>query len=104
MATLDVEHARIARRQARAALRAQQTKSIKSSAAKPGKATPRRKFTDEFKLDQLVYIIRHQHGWEDGRVQGRIRWMSETQATVTDPSTGFDYYIDHCRDIRQVRG
>ena len=60
---------------------------------------PRRKFTDEFELGQRVAIIRHRHGWEDGAIQGHIRVMSETQVTVTDPTTGFDYYIDHCRDI-----
>lgn len=65
--------------------------------------TPRQRlFTKEFKKGDIVSITRHHHGWEDGRVQGRITSLSTMGCTVTDDE-GCTYEIDHPRDIHKVR-
>lgn len=64
-----------------------------------GSATPPRKFTDDFKREDEVSIIRTRHGWFDGRVSGRISSLTDWSATVTD-SDGIEYAIEKPRDIR----
>lgn len=62
----------------------------------------RRLFTDEFKMGEEVCIIRHRHGWEDGRVSGIITKLEPTYAEVTDLSDKKNpavYEIGHPRDI-----
>lgn len=64
--------------------------------------TPRQRFfTDEFQLGDLVSVTRHQHGWHDGDLEGRVTAMTPTSCTVTSED-GCDYYIDHPRDINKI--
>lgn len=66
---------------------------------KPPPPTPtQRIFTKEFKLHQRVFVIRHEHGWEDGRVSGSIILLAPDFAMVLG-NDGFRYEIYHCRDI-----
>lgn len=55
-------------------------------------------FTEEFELGQQVSIIRTKHGWFDGNESGIITELSPHSATVTTEE-GYEYEIDHCRDI-----
>lgn len=78
-----------------------------SSATVPGKhkgqksPTPRRQFPDEFKIRDEVSITRHEHGWCDGGVTGRIKSMSLHGAIVIGDD-GMEYEINHPRDIRKL--
>lgn len=64
--------------------------------------TPRQRiFTNEFRLGESVAIIRHDHGWEDGGVVGKITSLSPSSATVTSEDGG-EYFISHCRNIRKA--
>lgn len=72
------------------------------NAPKPAPKTPRQRiFTEEFKIGESVAIIRHDHGWEDGRVVGKITSLSPSSATV-ESEDGGKYFISHCRNIRKA--
>lgn len=45
-------------------------------------------------------IIRHRHGWEDGKVHAVIIADDGTWYTARDPQTGARYEIRHTRDFR----
>ena len=45
-------------------------------------------------------IIRHRHGWEDGKVHAVIIADDGTWYTARDPKTGARYQIRHTRDFR----
>jgi hypothetical protein len=45
-------------------------------------------------------IIRHRHGWEDGKVHAVIIADDGTWYTARDPKTGARYEIRHTRDFR----
>ena len=63
------------------------------------KPTPRQRlFTNEFKVGERVYVIRHEHGWHDGNLEGNITSMTAHCAVVKSDDGGI-YYIDHPRDI-----
>lgn len=66
----------------------------------PAAAAPPRQrlFTDEFKLRQRVAVIRHEHGWEDGRVAGVIVGLTPEAARILGDD-GAHYNVYHCRDI-----
>ena len=61
----------------------------------------RRRFRDEYKRGDRVAIIRHRHGWEDGRVVGTV--VSLEPATVRSDD-GVEYGIAHPRDVRPTDG
>lgn len=62
--------------------------------------TPRQRlFTDEYKLGDHVCVIRAEHGWHDGGVEGYIVSLSANSCTVFDDETGYEYFINHPRDI-----
>lgn len=64
--------------------------------------TPPRKFTDSFKLGQMVSIIRTKHGWFDGHIKGKITKISDFSCQVTVTGTDTDdaiYDIPKPRDI-----
>jgi hypothetical protein len=42
-----------------------------------------------------VYIIRHRHGWHDGNLAGIL-----IRPGLVRGDDGFDYVINHARDIR----
>lgn len=64
--------------------------------------TPRqRSFHGEFRMGDEVSVIRHEHGWENGLVTGRIIFMTSYSATVED-FDGNKYHIEHPRDISKV--
>lgn len=65
--------------------------------------TPRQRlFTNEYKKGDLVSVTRHHHGWEDGRVTGRITSISSGSCIVTSED-GCTYEIDYPRDINKLR-
>lgn len=66
--------------------------------------TPTRKFTDSFKLGQIVSIKRTRHGWFDGRLKGKITGISEHSCavTVTDAYADLDY-VGYVFDIERPR-
>lgn len=64
----------------------------------PAPTPPQRLFTDEFKLRQRVAVIRHEHGWEDGRVAGVIVGITPAAARILGDD-GAHYNVYHCRDI-----
>ena len=67
------------------------------------KPTPRQRlFTNEFKKGDLVAIIRTEHGWFDGALEGVIVSLSTHSATVRVPGRGV-YTIHHPRDIWKCR-
>ncbi len=64
--------------------------------------TPRRKFTDSYKLGQYVRVKRYRHGWFDGRIGGRITRLEEYSCTVhilDGDMVSIDLDIDHAGDI-----
>ena len=67
-----------------------------------GEPTPRKKFTDYYKLGDYVSITRTRHGWYDGEKYGYITQISEYQCIVLvgEYGTHFEYEIDYVRDIR----
>lgn len=70
------------------------------------KQQPRQRyFTEEFSIGDEVAIIRHDHGWEDGGLTGRIVSLSPTGCTVrvSEENRSGDFEIHHCRDIYKVR-
>jgi hypothetical protein len=65
--------------------------------------TPRqRKFTNEYRLGERMYIIRSEHGWHDGSIQGNITHLSENSCTITSDQ-GILYEINHPRDISKMQ-
>lgn len=65
--------------------------------------TPRQRFFDkEFKLGDKVAIIRADHGWFDGRLTGVIRKIDPMWCSVKDDEDGFDWLINHPRDITKL--
>ena len=67
----------------------------KAKEAEPG----RRKFTDSFRMRQRVSIIRTEHGWFDGRLEGVIVYLSDYGCQVRDDEGGV-HDIPKPRDIR----
>lgn len=68
-----------------------------------------RRFSDEFKVGDQVRIIRHRHGWEDGRIAGVVKWIGAHECHVgelCDHGVVSDgcYEIEHPRDIYKDRG
>ncbi len=59
----------------------------------------RRLFTTDFALGDEVSVIRHAHGWEDGRVVGVIVEIADYSCLVRDED-GCEYEIEKPRDIR----
>jgi hypothetical protein len=73
---------------------------MKNQPKKP--PTPRQRlFTNEFKLGDRVSVIREEHGWHEGAVEGRITFMTPTSCTVTSDE-GSEYSINHPRDIHKM--
>ena len=66
--------------------------------------TPRQRlFTVEFELGDHVYVIREDHGWHEGGVDGFIVEMTPTRCVVYDEENGGGpYYINHPRDINKT--
>lgn len=51
-----------------------------------------------FKDNERVSVIRHEHGWVDGRVSGTVKPGSG--GYVVEGDDGMEYDIKHLRDIR----
>jgi hypothetical protein len=67
------------------------------------KPTPRQRlFTNEFKVGQRVCIIRHEHGWHDGNLEGVIIPGMTPHSAVVKSDDGGKYFIDHPRDIQKI--
>jgi hypothetical protein len=67
------------------------------------KPTPRQRlFTNEFKFGQRVCVIRHEHGWHDGMLEGVIIGLT-THYAIVKSDDGVKYFIDHPRDIQKIR-
>jgi len=64
----------------------------------------KRLFTDEFRVGDKVAIIRHKHGWFDGRVVGVLKVVRPDSALVLsdDEEYAGGYEIKHPRDIKKV--
>jgi len=61
---------------------------------------PKRKFTDEFKLGDYVYVIREENGWHEGAVSGIIMSIEDYSCQVSDiDNKDIIYTIKNCRDI-----
>ena len=65
---------------------------------------PQRRFQSEFAVGDEVSVIRHEHGWTDGLVVGRITAIDDVRnvATVVGLNDPGEYEIRHPRDIRLV--
>jgi len=48
----------------------------------PPGGTPRRKFTDDFNIGDVVSVTRTEHGWLDGAAEGPILTLSDYHCTV----------------------
>ena len=60
----------------------------------------------EFKKGQRVAIIRHSHGWEDGRIEGKVinighRSGGAAYYFVKDDN-GYEYDVRATRDLREL--
>lgn len=66
--------------------------------AKKGPTPRKRLFTNEFRIGDQVAIIRTEHGWYDGGLEGRITCLADYVAEVTDEH-GIVHEINHPRDI-----
>lgn len=62
-----------------------------------GIGTTQKRFTDYFKLGDSVSIIRTEHGWHDGRLQGTVK-VVQPYGCVVSTDQG-DYFIEKVRDI-----
>lgn len=60
----------------------------------------KRLFTNEFKKGDKVAIIREEHGWHDGALEGVITDLGPEYCVVR--VKGCEYYINHPRDIYKV--
>lgn len=66
---------------------------------KKQKQTPRQRlFTNEFNVDDKVFVIRTDHGWYDGSLEATIKELGSHSCVVVDED-GIEYDIDHPRDI-----
>jgi hypothetical protein len=63
--------------------------------------TPARKFTDSFKLGQLVSVTRTEHGWFDGSLLGKIVSITDYSCSVAEVQGRTVTSIVH--DIRKPR-
>ncbi len=54
-----------------------------------------------FADNQPVSVIRTEHGWHDGHLQGRVKPGSGGHVVVDDD--GCEHEIRHVRDIRAIR-
>lgn len=61
-------------------------------------STPR-KFTNSFKLGEIVFIVRTRHVWFDGSKSGPIVAISDFTCEVWDEEDGCTYPIEKPRDI-----
>ena len=59
-----------------------------------------RYFPDIFKIGDEVGIIRHAHGWEDGRISGTI--VSWAYGCMVEDEYGSQWEIEHPRDIYHI--
>lgn len=85
--------------------RRREREKLKTNPAPEIKRQPRQRFfTEDFRIGETVAIIRHDHGWEDGGLIGRISSLSPTSCTVyvDEEDRRGEYYINHCRDIHKV--
>lgn len=73
-------------------------KNVKKKENKEHPTPRRRLFTNEFKLGDRVGVVRTEHGWYDGGLEGRITVLTAGSAEVTDDD-GMTYEINHPRDI-----
>lgn len=66
--------------------------------------TPRQRlFTQEYKLNDKVGVIRSQHGWFEGSVEGHITQISDEEVIVTEEKSGYQHQINHPRDIYLIK-
>ena len=76
---------------------------MKKPRHKPQPTPRQRLFTQEFELGDHVYVIREEHGWHDGAVEGYIVQMTDTTCVVFDDGDrGGPYLINHPRDISKT--
>lgn len=61
--------------------------------------TPPRRFTNEFRVDQFVRVIRTEHGWYNGSLLAQITHLEDFGCTVVDEE-GIAHFISKPRDIR----
>jgi hypothetical protein len=60
-----------------------------------------------FNVGNLVSIIRHRHGWEDGRIKGRVsnvdfRKGGAANYVVIDEN-GIEYYVRATKDLNLIK-
>lgn len=67
-----------------------------------GPPTPRQRlFTKEFELGDHVYVVREEHGWHDGALDGYVVSMTDMFCVVFNEESGCAYGINHPRDIHK---
>lgn len=70
-------------------------------AAEKNMQQPRQRiFSNEFSVGDTVAIIRHRHGWEDGKVCGEVVKLTDFSMKVKSVN-GSVYEIEHPRDARK---
>jgi len=61
---------------------------------------------NNFKVNQRVKVIRHKHGWTDGKLEGNIKTINfrntGTAYYTVIGDDGFEYYILKSKDIKAV--
>ena len=65
--------------------------------------TPKKKFTDHFKLGDRVSVIRDQHGWYDGTIGGLITFIDEHSCNVTIDDDFHKHHLGEVLTIYKVR-